>query len=125
MDLAADKSRASVGRLCGVVVAHDDEREQGYGNGRATPVRVIVVAAFAMVLVSVTWVGDAVALRVVGVVHVLDVLGEQLGPVVHREQMILDNGWCLEREKECWPEVATAIRRRMCRRTRGRGDDAR
>jgi len=78
MDLAADKYRASVGCLWRVIVAHDDEREreQGYGNGRATPVRAIVVAAFAMVQVSVTWVGDAVALRVVGVVHVLDVLGE-------------------------------------------------
>ena len=57
-------------------MVHDDEREQGHGNGRATPVRAIVVTAFAMVLVSVTWVGIAVALRVVGVVHVLDVLGE-------------------------------------------------
>jgi len=80
-------------------VAHDDEREQGYGNGRATPVRVIVVAAFAMVLVSVTSVGAAVVLRVVGVVRVLDVLSEWLGPIVH-EQMILDSGWCLERERE-------------------------
>jgi len=53
-----------------------------------------------MVLVSVTWVGVAVALRVVGVVHVLDVLGEWLGPVVRRGQMILDSGWCLERDQE-------------------------
>jgi hypothetical protein len=58
------------------VVVHDDVREQGYGNGRATPEGVIVVAAFVMVLVSVTWVGVAAALRVAGVVHVLDVLGE-------------------------------------------------
>jgi hypothetical protein len=58
------------------VVVHNDVREQGYGNGRATPEGVIVVAAFVMVLVSVTWVGVAAALRVAGVVHVLDVLGE-------------------------------------------------
>jgi len=58
-------------------VAHDHEREQGYGNGRATPVGVIVVAAFAMALLSVTWVEAAVVLRgVVGVANVLDVLGE-------------------------------------------------
>ena len=58
-------------------MAHDDEREQGYGNGRATPVGVIVVAEFAVALVSVTWVGAAVVLRVVvGLAHVLDVLGE-------------------------------------------------
>jgi len=71
-----DKYQASVRCLWRVVVAHDDEREQGYRNGRATPVRVIVVATFAMVLVSVTRVGVAVALRAVGVVHVLDALGE-------------------------------------------------
>ena len=58
---------------CGVVVAHDDVREQGYDNGGATSGGVIVVATFAMVLVSVTWVGVAVALRVA---YVLDVLGE-------------------------------------------------
>jgi len=66
-----------VGCLWRVVEAHDDEREQGYGNGRVTPVGVIVVAAFAMALVSVTWVEAAVVLRVVvGVANVLDVLGE-------------------------------------------------
>ena len=59
-----------------MVVAHDGGREQGHNNGRATPDRAIVVAAFAMMLVSVTWVGVAVALRVTGVVHVLDVLGK-------------------------------------------------
>jgi hypothetical protein len=32
---------------CRVVVAHDDEREQGYGNGRVTPDGVMAVAAFA------------------------------------------------------------------------------
>jgi len=36
----------------------------------------MVVVAFAMVLVSMTWVGVAISLRVVGVVHVIDVLGE-------------------------------------------------
>ena len=59
-----------------VAVAHDGVREQGYDNDRATPDGVIVVAAFAMVLVSVTWVEAAVALRVAGAMHVLDVLGE-------------------------------------------------
>jgi hypothetical protein len=57
-------------------VAHDDV---GYDNGPATPDGVIVVAAFAMVLVSVTWVGGGVALRVagaVGVLGVLDALGK-------------------------------------------------
>jgi len=55
-------------------VAHDDVREQGCDNDRSTPDRLIVVAAFAMVLVSVTWVGAT--LRVAGVVHVLDALDE-------------------------------------------------
>jgi hypothetical protein len=68
-------------------VVHDDAREQGYGNGRATPEGVIVVAAFVMVvLMSVTCAAVAVAvavvvvvavvLRVVGVVHLLDALSE-------------------------------------------------
>jgi len=57
-------------------VDHDSVREQGYDNGRATPDSVIVVAAFEMVLVSVTWVGVVVALRVAGIVHMLDMLGE-------------------------------------------------
>ena len=57
-------------------MAHDDVREQGYDNSRVTPDRVVVVAAFVMLLVSVTWVGVAVASRVAGVVHVLDVLGD-------------------------------------------------
>jgi len=61
---------------CRAVVAHGGVRKQGYDNGRTTPDGVIVVAAFAMVLVSATWVGAAVSLRVAGVVHVLDVLGE-------------------------------------------------
>jgi hypothetical protein len=59
-----------------VVVVHDDVRERGYDHGRATLDVVIAASAFAMVLVSVTWVGVAVAWRVPGAVHVLDVLGE-------------------------------------------------
>jgi len=55
-------------------VAHDGVREQGYDNGRVTPNRAIVVAALAIVLVSVTWVEAAVPLRVAGVVHVIEVL---------------------------------------------------
>ena len=62
-------------------MAHDDEREQGYDNGRATPDGVIVVAAFAVVLVGLTWVGVTAALRFAGIVHMLDVLGDCLGPV--------------------------------------------
>ena len=61
---------------CRVGVAHDDVREQGHDNGRVTPDGVVVIAAFAIVLVSVTWVGVAVALRVAGAVHMFDVLGE-------------------------------------------------
>jgi len=57
-------------------VAHDGVRKQGYDNGRATPDKVIAVAAFVMVLVSLTWVGVVVALRVAGVVDVLGALGE-------------------------------------------------
>ena len=75
------------------VVAHDDEREQGHDNSRATPDGVIVVAAFAVVRVGLIWVGVAVALRFADVVRVLDVLGELLGPVVRRK---VDSG----RERE-------------------------
>ena len=57
-------------------MAHDGVRKQGYDNGRATPDKVIAVAAFVMVLVSLTWVGVVVALRVAGVVDVLGALGE-------------------------------------------------
>ena len=39
-----------------------------------------------MVLVGVTWASITVALRVVGVVHMLDVLGGLLGPVVRHGQ---------------------------------------
>ena len=66
-------------------MAHDDEREQGRDNGRGTPDGVIVVAAFAVVRVGLIWVRVAVALRFAGVVRVLDVLGELLGPVVRRK----------------------------------------
>ena len=34
---------------------------------------------------GLTWVGIAVALRVAGIVHMLDVLGDLLGPVVRRK----------------------------------------
>ena len=37
-----------------------------------------------MVLVSMTWVGTAVGLRVAGAVYVFDVLCDLLGPVVLR-----------------------------------------
>ena len=50
-------------------MAHDDEREQGYDNGRATPDGVIVVAAFAVMLVGLTWVGVAVGQRVAWSCH--------------------------------------------------------
>ena len=47
-------SRLSIRGECRVVVAHDDVCEYGYDNGRATPDRVMIVAAFVMVQVSVT-----------------------------------------------------------------------
>jgi Zn-dependent protease len=72
-------------------VVHDEERKQGYDNGRATPDGVIDVAAFA-VLVSVTWFEVGVALRVAGAVDLLDVLGEKLGPVVRRGQITVYSG---------------------------------
>ena len=75
---------------------HDNEREQGYDNGRATPDGVIVVAAFAVVRVGLIWVGVAVARRFAGIMRVLDVLGELLGPVVRRK-------WtAVEREEKYW-----------------------
>ena len=73
-------------------MAHDDEREQGRDNGRATPDRVIVVAMFAVVQVDLIWVGVAVALGFTGVVRVLDVLGELLGPVVRRKWTAVGRG---------------------------------
>ena len=66
-------------------MVHGNEREQGDDNTRATPDRVIVVAMSAVVLVGLTWVGGAVALGFAGVVRVLDVLGELLGPVARRK----------------------------------------
>ena len=70
-------------------MAHDSKCKQGYdNNGGGTHGSVIVVAAFAVVLVSVILVGIAVALRVVGVGYVLDVLGESLDPVVRHRQII-------------------------------------
>jgi len=52
------------------------------------PWGVIITAVFAGVLVSATGVGIVVAQRVAGVVHVLDVLGNFLGPVVRHGQII-------------------------------------
>lgn len=45
-------------------MAHNDECEQAYDNGRATLDGDIT---FAVVLVSVTWVGFVIALQVAGV----------------------------------------------------------
>ena len=73
---------------CRVVVAHGFKCKQGYDNGRGTPDRVIVVAGFAVVLVSVIWVGIVAALRVAGVVHVLDVLGDLPGPIARSRNTI-------------------------------------
>ena len=42
----------------------------------------------AVVLVSVAWVGIAVALWVAGVVRMLDAFGDLLGPVVRRGNLI-------------------------------------
>ena len=64
----------------------DDEREQGHDNSRATPEGVRVVAAFAVELMSLTWIGVAIVSRVAGVVYVLNVLGDLFGPVVHRKR---------------------------------------
>ena len=66
-------------------MVHGDEREQGDDNSQATPDGVIVVAMYAVVLVGLIWVGVAVELGFAGVVRVLDVLGELLGPVVRRK----------------------------------------
>ena len=52
-----------------------------------------------MALVNVTWVGSAISLRVAGAAHVLDALGDLLGPVVRRGHTIVDSARCLEREE--------------------------
>ena len=81
-------------------MADEDEREQRYDNGRATPDGVKVAAGFAAVLVSVVWVGIVVSLRGAGAVRMLDVFGDLLGPVVRRGQIIkwtAGGGW---RERE-------------------------
>ena len=54
--------------------------------GQVTPDGVIVAAALAVVLVSVSGVATATALRVAAIVRVLDVLGNLLRPVVRRGQ---------------------------------------
>ena len=56
------------------------------GCGQGTPDGVIVAAALAVVLVSVSGVTIATALRVAVTVRVLDVLGDMLRPVVRRGQ---------------------------------------
>ena len=66
-------------------MADDDEQERGYDNGRATSDGVIT---FAAVLVSVPWVGFAVAPQVAGVMPVLDVFGNLLGPVVRHGHIV-------------------------------------
>ena len=73
---------------CSVVMAHERNCKQSYDNGGGTSDRVIVVVAFPVVLVSVIYVGIVVALRVAGVVHMFDVLGDLLGPVGRRRQII-------------------------------------
>ena len=75
--------------------------KQGCDNGGGTPDKVIVVAVFAVVLMSVIWVGIVVAPRVAGVVHELDVLGDLLGPVGRRRQTIkCTSGRSVKREEE-------------------------
>jgi len=56
-----------------------------------------------MVLVSVTWVAVAVPLRVAGVVHVPDVLGEYLNSVICRRQIIMDRGSAWKKKKNDGP----------------------
>ena len=73
-------------------MAHDGEREQGRDNSRATFDTVIVVAMFAVMLVSLPWVGVAVAPRFAGVVDMLDVLCDLFGPVVHRKRTAVSRG---------------------------------
>ena len=68
---------------CKVAVA---ERRQGYDSSQATLDRVMVAATLAVVLVSATGDGITVALRIAGVVHVLDALGNLLGLVVRHGQ---------------------------------------
>ena len=82
-------------------MAHDGVREQGHDNCRVTPNKAIVVAAFATVLVSVTWVEAAVAPRVAGVVHVIEVLVAwscRLSWI--NNNGIMDRRWCLEEEEK-------------------------
>ncbi len=69
-----------------ILAVVDDEREQRHDNGGASPDGVKVAVGFAVVLVSVTWVGIAVTLRVAGVVRMPDVFGDLLDPVVRRGQ---------------------------------------
>ena len=94
-------------------MVHGDEREEGDDNSRATHDGVIVVAMSAVVLTGLIWVVVAVALGFAGVVRVLDVLGELLGPVARRK-------WtAVERERKNNGRLTQRHRRRR------EGDDVR
>ena len=67
---------------------HDSEREQGHYSGEVTPDGVVVAAALAVVLVSVSGARIATTLQVADVVCVLDVLGDLLRPVIRRGRTI-------------------------------------
>ena len=60
---------------------------------------VVAVAPFAVVPVSVAWVGISVTLRVVGVLRALYVLGNLIDPVARHGQIKVDRRRCLERGK--------------------------
>ena len=60
---------------------HDDKN-----SGQATPNELIDAAAFTVVLMSVTGDENAVALRIAGVVRVLDVPGDLLDSAVCRHK---------------------------------------
>ena len=69
---------------------HGDGREQDTGSGRGTPDRVILAAAFALVVLvnDLTWgFGVTIARRLVSVVRVVDMYGDFLGPVVRCGQI--------------------------------------
>ena len=59
----------------------------------------MAVAPFAVVPVGVAWVGIAGTLRVVGVLRVVDVLGNLIDYVVCHGRMKMDSKWCLETGK--------------------------
>ena len=67
---------------------HDDECEQGHYSGEVTPDGVVVAAALAVVLGSVSGAGIATTLQVAVVMCVLDVFGDLLRPAVRRGRTI-------------------------------------